>query len=267
MNRAATAIIVAVSLGFLTPLTARSQQSLGVTVGFNDVHQKDKFLSPVVFSNVFYAVGVSFESKTLTNRHALEASFGSGPLNSDIQPREAFAYIGQVSYAYTHIVDTWDMGGNPFELSLGAGLSTFVTNTDFNVTDKLYNVTTYDQSWYWAHAVNVLLRGEYSPGAENSISFQLTMPLAQLVSRPGTGHSFNNRNAEVHENFLNAATQGKLDFLWDNVTILGECEYRHRIIEHLAVRGIYSFRYVSSDRPVNFGMYMNTVVVGILWVI
>ncbi len=280
MNTAATIIIGAVSLGLLTPSTSRGQQdslsaaaidscrhSFGVVVGFNDVHQKDEYLSPMIFSNTFYAVGISYESKTLTNRHAIEASYGSGRLDSDIQPRDVFAYVGYFSYAYTHVVDTWNIGGNPLAVSLGAGLSTFVTYTDFNATDKLYNVTTYDQSWYWAHAVDFRLRGEYSLGGERSISFQLAAPLAQLVSRPGNGHYFNNRNAEVQKNFLNAATQGKLEFLWGNVAILGECEYRHRIIEHLDVRGIYRFRYASSDRPLPFGMYMNTVVIGLLWVI
>ena len=66
-------------------------------------------------------------------------------------------------------------------------------------------------------------------------------------------------------NFINAAKQGKPEFLWDNFVLHAELKYRQRLSRRFSLSAGYSFVYVSSDRPLPMGMYMNDFVVGFLW--
>ncbi len=66
-------------------------------VGTADFHQRDKYLSPEIFSGELLASRISYQVKTETNRHEIDAFFGTGTINSDIQPRETKQYVAFLS--------------------------------------------------------------------------------------------------------------------------------------------------------------------------
>lgn len=225
----------------------------------------DEYLSPIIFGGMMLSSRVSYQLKLAHATHTGDIRFSIGSLDSDLQPREVTQYVLYVSYSFLHALRAWDIAGRPLQFSLGTGLSSFATVTDFNTVDKFGNYTYSDESWYWSHALNLHLRGKYLLAESRSLSLQLTTPVVRLVSRPENGHDSNSKNAEVRDNYLNAAKQGESEFLWDNLVLLCEIEYRQRLSDHFDLRGAYWFGYASSDKPLAMGMYMNDFLVGILW--
>lgn len=237
-----------------------------MNLGITDLHVKDEFLSPMVFSGGMFISEVSYQSKAGDNLHSVDLSFSRGNINSDVQPRDVTEYVGNISYSFIHRIATLNVSGHPLEVSAGAGISSFATNTDFISVDRTCNCSVSDQSWYWSHAANLHLQDDYRFDEGKCISLRLTMPVARFVSRPENGHYFNVKNSLVSDNFLNAAKQGKLEFFWENLVILTEIAYRHPISDAFDLRLTYTFGYFSSGRPAQMGMYMNGLLAGVSWV-
>ena len=194
----------------------------------------------------------------------------AGELCSEIQPTDAKQYVGYLAYSAAYPLGMWEIAGHPFVFALGGGLSSSVGNTDFNVTDLVNNYTFYDQSWYWSHSLNVVLRFDYQLAVHQQVSLHCTVPVVGLVSRPENGHWLNANNLEVVNGFLNAAKQGKAEFVWSGVALSTQIEYRQRIGPHLDLLGTYWFGYASSDKPspmLSMEMYMNRVLIGIEWLL
>jgi hypothetical protein len=251
-----------------SPKTDGTSTLLGVSVGINDFHQRDEYLSPSTFNGVNFASKLSFQVETEMNRHRVDAFFSTGALNPDIQGREVTEKGGYLSYSFVHSLNRWDLGGHPFRFSLGGGISSFVMNTDFNTTDET-GYTKLDQSWYWSHSLNLVLLGEYHFDRDKNLTLQLTAPLVGLVSRPENGHRLSQNNLDVvDENFLKAATQGKMEYLWSNFVLFTDVEYRQSLSNGFDLLVAYRFGYVSSNKPasmLSMGTYMNSLSVGILW--
>ena len=245
--------------------TEKSRHSFGVSLGINDFHIKDEYLSPFVFSGLTFASRASYQLQLVKNRHALDILLSTGKIDSDLQPRNVTQYIGYLSYSFTREVDQWQFAAHPLLLSLGGGLSAFASNTDFIAEDKIWNYKFTDESWYWYHAVNIHARFGFQFSEHRNLSIQLTSPFARLVTRPKNGHYFNSENAEVTYSFWNAATNGNLEFLWDDLVLINEIEYRQGLGNRLDVRVTYWFGYASSDTPLSLGMYMNHFLAGVLW--
>ena len=239
--------------------------SLGLSAGINDFHARDKYLSPYIFAGTMFTSRLSYQLKTERYRHAFDISYSSGNPNSDIQPRSVSEKIGSLSYSITRTFDAEQIAGNPFEMSLGAGISLFGANTNFNSVDETYQYTFYDWSWYMSHSLNILFRCEYHILEHNSFSLQFTMPAVRLVSRPENGHYFNDDNVKVNSNFWNAAVQGKPDYFWENLVLFCEAGYRQHLGVNFDIQAYYLINYISSDRPLLLQMYMNQFTVGIDW--
>jgi hypothetical protein len=248
--------------------SAKSQHALGASVGVNDFHIKDEYLSPIIFSGLTLSSRVSYQLQLPKTRHAIAVMFSVGSIDSDIQPRDVTQYVGYVSYSFTREFKRSQIAGRPLKLSLGSGLSTFASTTDFIAKDKTWDYQFADESWYWYHAANLHLRGDYQFSQSQCLSLQITSPLARLVTRPENGHYFNASNANVLDNFWNAASGGEMEFLWDNFALFSEFEYRQSLNNRLDLRATYWFGYASSSRPfkmLSTGFYMNQFLVGIYW--
>lgn len=238
--------------------------SLAISLGLNDLHIKDEYLTPYILRGMLFSSSLSYQRSSGHSRHAVDFFYGSGQPESDFQSRDITEEVARLSYRYTHVLDNRDIGGVPFRTSLGGGISSFIANTDYNEVNKITANTFYDEAWYWSNALNLLLRGAYLISEQRSLSIEFRAPVFSLVSRPENGHYFNNANTEVMHNFINAAKQGKPEFLWDNFVLHAELEYRQRLSTRFSLSVGYSFVYVSSDRPLPMGMYMNDFVVGFL---
>jgi hypothetical protein len=242
---------------------------VGVSLGISDFHQKDKYLSPFVFNGMTLASRISWRMEDAMSRHGVDAFFSRGSLDSDVQPRNVTQTLAYLSCYGVHPIGTWDYAGNPLQLLVGAGLSSFVANTDFNAIDRTYNVVATDQSWYWSHSLNAVVACAYRLDGGRDLSVQVTAPVLRLVSRPENGHWLSTSNLDVSKNFLRAATKGKIEYLWDDLVLFGEIEYRHQISSHFGLRGTYWFGYMSSGKPdamLSMGMYANHFLVGLDWV-
>lgn len=242
------------------------KHSLGVSIGINDFHLKDKYLSPSIYRGKLFSSSVSYQLKLERIRHEVEARINNGRINSDELPRDVTQFVGYLSYSFAYAIDSWNLGNHELTVFLATGLSTFAAFTDFNITEKMSHNTLDDLSWYWSHAINLHLRAEYHLAERTSLALQLTMPAARLVSRPVNGHHFADKNDEVSNNFLSAAKQGKPEFLWDNFVLQCKMESRQQLSKHFDIQGTFWFGYASSDRPLPLGMYMNNLLVGLLWV-
>ena len=244
-----------------------SRFSLGGSFGVSDAHQLDNYLSPFVFDGVHFASKISFLIESGRSRHTIEAFYSQGPLSSDPQPRDVTQHVGYFSYSYVYSLAAPKPGEDGVRFSLGGGISSFVMQTDFNTTDETH-YTTYDQSWYWAHSVNLVCSGGYEFSARKYISLRVTIPIALLVSRPANERWMNSNNAAVSDNFAKAATQGSMEYAWDSFDLFADLEFRYPLGGDFDILATYRFGYVSSSKPasiLSMGMYMNTYLAGILW--
>jgi hypothetical protein len=239
--------------------------SLGFSIGINDYHARDEYLSPYIFSGTMFTSGLSYRLKTERYRHSINISFSTGHPGSDIQPRSVAEKIGSLSYSITRTIDVEQVAGNPLEMSLGAGVSLFAAYTDFNSVDDISHYTFYDWSWYLSHSVNMLFRCDYPLSEHTRFSCQFMMPVVRLVSRPENGHYFNDDNVDVNSNFLKAVGRGKTEFFWTNPVLFCEAGYRQRLGDNFDLQIHYQFNYISTDRPLSLQMYMNQLTVGIDW--
>jgi hypothetical protein len=237
--------------------------SLGLSLGLNNFHSRDEYLSPVIYSgNMFYS-GLHYQLNTSKYMHNAEASYSFGNPDSDVQPRDVKENIGYFSYSCMRLIATEQLAGNPLEIRIGGGFSSFATHTDFDAVDKTYNYTFYDRSWYWSHSVNLLLGGDYELSAQKNILVQVSLPVFSLVSRPREGHHFNSDNLIVYDNFLKAAARCSPEYIWNNFAVRIEAAYKQKLDEHISVSLNYRFNYSSIDRPYNMRSYMNQFLAGI----
>ncbi len=241
--------------------------SLGADVGLNDFHVKDNYLSPDIFRGSMFSARLAFERRSPESLHEIRIGFSSGAINSDIQPIDAAEIVGSLSYAYERSVQRFDVAGRPMATFLGLGISSFMAGTTH--FDKIEMWSSYDDgSWYWSHSVDLLARLEFTPDGERSLSVRVQLPAFRIVSRPENGHDKNPRNEEVSDNNLKAATGGRPEYLWDNLVIHSEVEFKQPISNSLDLNAAYTFTYASSNRPLamlSYGMFMNQFHVGIMW--
>ncbi len=241
---------------------------IGAGIGFSDAHIKDNYFSPANFGGMIFSGNLSYEHKTYNAGHFIELNFNTGHLGTDIRPWDVVYRAGYISYAYTRAIAGWDFLGKPVKFSAGGGISTFAENSDFISVDKIILTTVNNQSWYWTHSLNLNLLAEYRPGGTEYISVRLAFPLIRLVSRPQNGYSFNSENSEVNENFLNAAVQGKIEYLWNAFVIYSKVQYSHPLNDRIFLQGTYWFGYAFSNKPepmLSMGLYMNNITFGLLW--
>ncbi len=244
-----------------SPPGQSSVSSLGVCLGIGDFHIRDRYLSPFTFRGVLFASKVFYELKNENDRHTAEVFFSTGGIESGKPGADASQYAGSLSYSYVRIVERFGVGGRPLEFGLGAGLSTFVTYTNFAAVDG---------GGYLSHSLNLLLRGEYRLEERRSVSVQLSMPTVRIVTRPDNGHHFSEFNNAIDQNFSRGLTKGRLELPWENLVLLGECEYRQSLGASLDLHCSYWFSYAASDRPdpiLSMGQYMNRLLVGLVWLL
>ena len=244
---------------------SKNVNTLGLSLGVNDFHIKDEYLSPNIFSGPMFSSKILFQHKTEETRHRVSLYFSAGQINSTDQPRDVKQYVGSIVYSYLHSIYSLKVGENPLELFIGGGISSYMVHTNFKTTDINYDYTFFDQSWYWSHEADIYFRAEYSFGDRYSIAGEIGSPLAGIVSRPENGHYFNANNAKIINNFMNASIGGKPSFLWDNPVLFSEIEYRQRISLQLDLIFDYSFKFTSSNEPLPLRMYTNNAQAGILW--
>jgi len=237
---------------------------LGAGIGLNDFHIKDEYLSPYPFGGIMFSSKLLFEAESENGKHALETYFSTGKIDSDEQPRNVTPIIASSSYSYTHVIDNLEIAERPLKFSLGAGISSFVMNTDFVTESPAGLGKYYDESWYWSHSLDFLVSGDYSLSEDKTLSAQLALPFFRIVSRPHNGHWNNPKNSEIiSDNFLTAAVNGKREFLWDNFALYCAIEYKQKLKENIYLRGSYRFNFVSSERPLSMNSFMNNFLIGL----
>lgn len=244
-----------------------SKTLLGASIGINDFHQRDKYLSPYAFSGVNFASRLTFQVKSETDKHSIDGYFSVGSISADLQPRDVTQYVGGLSYSYVRLLSPWRVLGCPLQLSLGGGLSSYVMNTDFLTTDET-GYTTYDQSWYWLHSVNAVISADYEIGEGRNFLLQCTIPVMGIVTRPENGHFMNQRDLDVAHDFLKAATGGKAEYIWNDFVLFAGIQYRQALSKHIGLLVDYRFGYVSSSKPAELlamAAYMNSLSAGLVW--
>ena len=240
----------------------KSVHSLGISLGVNDFHFRDEYLSPHIFSKSSFSTQLSYQIRAKHYLHNIEVDFSTGHPNSEIQPRNVSENIGSVSYAISRVIDVEHIAGKPLELSLGAGVSSFIVSTDFVAEDKRYSYEWNEQSWYCSNSLGIHASGNYQISDKTGFSIQLALPVFSLVSRPENGHSFNAENAKVIDKFMNVELQGKPEFFWDNAALACELGYKQQLGKHCNLKLNYLFNYATSDRPAHLQMYMNRFLAG-----
>jgi hypothetical protein len=242
---------------------------ISLNVGLNDFHVRDKYISPYAFSGFIFVSKIDYQIKMNRNNHFFRLLFSTGGINSDIQLRDVNQFIGNISYVFSHEIDSWNISGNPFCFFIGTGISTYFQYTTVHEESRQNNSISYDDSWYVSHSINLHLYGEYKFSQRENISILITSPVAGFVTRPANGHYLNLDNSNIIEkDKLKLLTGGRLEFLWDNLVILTDIEYRTPLSERFNFHAAYSFGYTSSDSPaplLSTGMYMNSILVGLDW--
>ena len=242
-----------------------SESRLSASLGLNDFHLKDEYLAPEIIRGNIFASRLSLDFSSAVDVHAIDATFSHGSPASHYQERQITQNIGSLSYSYLHAVDTWEIAGLPLKFLLGGGVSSFVANTDYNAYDTPTSSKSYDQAWYWSHALDLHAEADVRLAERSTITVRLTTPLVRLVSRPENGHYLSSANQKVYENFFRAFSRGKPEFAWENLVLMGEVRYSNRWSDRFGIHGSYIFGYAATDRPLEMAMYSNQVLVGADW--
>jgi hypothetical protein len=238
--------------------------SVGAGIGVNDFHQKDTYLSPYIYRGPMFSSRLTYCAASASSRHMVDTWFSKGGIDSDVQPRDVIQTNGSFSYSYLHSVYAREFLRRPLEFFLGIGCSSTVFNTDFTGTDAAYHYQVTDRSWNWAHALNLHLRAEYHADDQTRISLHCSSPVMQLVSRPGNGHYYNERNADVINNFFNAARGGAPEYFWSALVVSGEIGLTRQLSGSIALSASYRFGYCSNDRPLPSQLFMNDYLGGLI---
>lgn len=235
----------------------KSTHLLGISMGINDFHMLDEYLSPHTFSSPMFSSGLTYQVQAKKLLQSVDLSYSFGHPDSNMQTRDVTENIGFVSYSILHTFFEKKIYGNPLQVSVGTGVSSFIAHTNFIARDEMYNYEWDEQSWYTSNSINLLFRSEYLLGRGKSFFLQVTMPFFSFISRPENGHFFNDENLKVIDNFLQAEVQGRPVFCLKNPGITGEIVYKHPIGKNLNFRFNYQFSYISSNHPLPLKMYMN----------
>lgn len=238
-------------------------QTLGFSLGVSGFHLRDEYLSPCIFSGNIFSTGLSYEIQTKNYYHFLNFGYSTGHLKSDDQPRSVTEKTGFFDYSVFRIISTKQINGNPLRISLGAGLSAFLANTDFIARDDSYAYEWLEQSWYCSNSVNLHLRGDYDLRSGKRILIQFSLPAVSLISRPENGHNLSESNTEVMSRFYKVELQGKPEFFWQNLPAILKAGYKQPIGKKCNFRIDYLFEYFHSSRPMPLKMYMNQLQAGL----
>ena len=187
-------------------------------------------------------------------------------MGTKVQPRDVTHYAHRISYSFARSVHTWELGVGRIESFIGVGISTFAAFTEIYRPPGNTSYFLVDEGWYWSHAVNLFLYGEYRLTENSSFSLHVGSPVFRIVSRPSPGHDFDARNHAVYwEDRFNAVKGGESEFVWENLVLLGALEYSRQLGTRFGFRALYSFGYVSVDRPLPMKMSTNNFSIGIRW--
>lgn len=236
--------------------------TLGFSAGITGFHLRDEYLSPCIFSGNMFSTGMAYEVQTKNFYHILDFGYKAGHLNSDDQPRSVTEKTGFFSYSVFRRISTKQICGNPLRMSIGAGVSAFVANTDFIARDDNYSYEWPEQSWYCSNSANLHFRGDYELYSGKSFFLQFSLPVVSLVSRPENGHNLNESNTEVMNKFYKVEFQGKPEFFWQNLPVICKAGYKQPVGKKCNFRVDYLFEYFHSGRPMPLRMYMNQVQAG-----
>ena len=238
---------------------------LEAAAGVSDFHIKDRYLSPFTYGGLMFASRLTCEIPAGDAVHIIAASYSIGSPTSSRQTRDVTEATGTLSYTFLYRVTGWTIAGRELMASLGGGASSFVANTDFDTHDS-FGAPYHDQSWLWTHSFNAAVRLEFQAWEGNSVTFDCTVPVVSLSSRPANGHWMSAENIRVGDNFFRAALHGHPVYPWESLVMFTRLSWREHVGENFALRGSYEFTYASSDVPISMGMYANTVLVGLDWI-
>jgi hypothetical protein len=238
---------------------------LNASLGINDFHLRDEYLSPYSYNGTLYSAAIKYQLKLTKSEHFINIGFSNGDVDSDSRTLKASQYFGTASYSFYYSLSRFEIQKQQMEIFIGIGLSTSFIKTDVVTPESITWFGPTDITWYWSHDINFHLKSDYKFSLRNNISVQLSIPLVSWVSRPDYGHNFSKRNIDVSNDFLNAASGAKRQFLWDNFTLLIGFEYRRLIYETLSLKGNYYFIYASDSAPLDMKMYMNNFLAGVQW--
>ena len=242
----------------------QTQYSVGVGLGINDFHIKDEYVSPYPFRGGLFSSFLNFQARSGNNRHEVDIYFSTGRTNPEKQTFKSIEKMGSLSYSFMHQFGKWDVAGSPLGLFFGAGISSFAINSDLTTYSKLGEGSFHDHAWYWSHSFNIYASSNYILSESQTISFTLNLPFFEMVSRPENGHWMSSNNYNVmYNSFFNAVKGSKGEFLWDNFVVHCGITYSQKLNDRIALQGTYGFNYTSSDRPLQMGMYMNNLLIGI----
>ncbi len=239
---------------------------IGGSIGINDFHIKDEYLSLLPYRGLMLSTRLSFEARLKSVKHEAEVYFNHGSPSPDNQAFDITQNIGLLAYSFMMKAGKANIADSPLTVYLGAGLSSFIMNSDLITNSKLGEGYYTDQNWYWFHSFNINAEGEYLISIDKTLIIKLQIPFFKIVTSPANGHWLGNQNKAVLNNFFNAAGGGKGEFFWKNSVPLSSMEYRQQLSSHFSFRGSYGFNYASSNTPFNMGMYMNNFSAGVDWI-
>jgi hypothetical protein len=238
--------------------------------GVNDFHLRDKYLSREAYSDLMFTARISFQILGEAGIHRIDGSYSAGTIPAGAYDGEIDEDGASLSYSYGQRLGVVPVFGNPLRISLGGSISTWMANWDMRLNDPATGTHTFEKGWYWSHALSMIARADYRPGAGSDLSLLLTLPVVGLVSRPENGHWLSPRNQDVTQNIMVAAEPDGVEYLWNSAPLSVEVQYRHMISASFALTGTYLFTFGWSDNPdesLSMGLYTNQLLLGLSWTI
>ena len=237
--------ILMFSLAFTS--VAQSQDSvrhsaLSVSVGFNNMRNKDNFQSPYTYKGTNLIINSIYTTAGLRGQHIIDLTYAGGKMKSVVSPE---AKNTLVLFNYDYMLNLKNKTVKKiFVPALGIGIHTLLSSTNYlpNI-DLPVN--------YLSGTAFVTLSGNalFHLTKKSDLRIQGGVPVIGVVYRPDFE--------------INGKTLTKLSSIGDGGIFSVKLEYEYKFTSKLSVAATYHYNYLSFDEPRPVTILQNGIFVGV----
>ena len=238
---------------------------LSIRVGPGNYSRQDQIFSPFVHHDwSFVNVGLNYRWGQYSDQF-IDFEFGS--YNPSLVPTYEYNDDDQTyPHSFTLVNLTYALGKEIFNSYTGESNTRIITGGFFEADVE---ASTYNFAWLgtfgYLAPFSLGAWGEYQHnlGRRNSVSARLMLPLVSWVARSpylASDDEFieNNYTHSGVDAFFNYLEDGELQTLNRIQQLEFNAGYKHSLSEKWSLGGLYEFRFMHSNKPLNFLSYRHT---------
>lgn len=242
-KRLLVAVLLLVITNIVCAQDSLKHTSFSLSVGGNEVLNKDEFQSPYTYRGASLHVNSNYTIRRGRREQVIDFTYSAGQVKSIVSPR-ADTKMLFLNYDYFYALKT-SRTNRSFHISFGPGLHTFLSSTNY-LPDVELPVR------YSSASAYLTLSGKLASqlSKRSHVSMQLVLPVLGLVYRP---------DFEIDGKTLTKLTlPGKANLFCID---LG---YEYGLRSRLTLKANYRYNYFTFDQPRHITILSNGISLGVM---